>query len=101
MHRNHPQRRMTLHIADQPLAQHTTVASELHCHRRDAETSGQTLRWRRPETHQNLIHPDKDPSSSLDPRIGATNWRHLRHLRSRSGMAKCRLLSLLRDTFSP
>ena len=77
MHRNHPQRRMTLHIADQTLAQHTTVASEHHCHRRDAETSGQTLRWQRPETHQNLIHPDKErrlpletpPASQFHPEL--------------------------------
>jgi hypothetical protein len=68
MHRNHPQRPTTMPVAGQEtaprkritLAQHTTVASEHHCHRRDAETSGQTLRWQRPETHQNLIHPDKE-----------------------------------------
>ena len=68
MHRNHPQRPTTIPVASQEtaprkritLAQHTTVASELHCHRWDAETSGQTLRWQRPETHQNLIHPDKE-----------------------------------------
>ena len=68
MHRNHPQRPTTITVTGQEtaphkritLAQHTTVASEHHCHRRDAETSGQTLRWRRPETHQNLIHPDKE-----------------------------------------
>jgi hypothetical protein len=69
MHRNHPQRSPTektpLLIAEITLAQHTTVASEHHCHRRDAEASGQTLRWQRPETHQNLIHPDKDLSSSF------------------------------------
>ena len=50
------------------LAQHTTVASEHPRHRRDAEASGQTLRWQRPETHQNLIHPDKDLSSGFAPR---------------------------------
>jgi hypothetical protein len=37
-----------------------------HCHRRDAEASGQTLRWQRPETHQNLIHPDKDRRLHLE-----------------------------------
>ena len=44
-------------------------------------------RWLRPETYQNLIHPDKDRRS---------NRRHLRQhgfLRN----PRCRLLSLLRD----
>ena len=75
MHRNHPQRPTTIRVASQEaaprkritLAQHTTVASEHHCHRRDAETSGQTLRWQRPETHQNLIHPDKERRLHLEP----------------------------------
>ena len=101
MHRNHPQRSPTakasLLIAEITLAQHTTVASEHHCHRRDAETSGQTLRWQRPETHQNLIHPDKDLSLGFDPRTGASIWRHLRH-RDSEVNHQCRLLSLLRDT---
>ena len=68
--RQSPRKRITL-------AQHTTVASEHHCHRRDAETSGQTLRWQRPETHQNLIHPDKErhpqfgtpPASQFHPEL--------------------------------
>ena len=72
MHRNHPQRsptaKVSLLIAEITLAQHTTVASEHHSHHRDVETSGQTLRWQRPETHQNLIHPDKDLSSGFAPR---------------------------------
>jgi hypothetical protein len=38
---------------------------------------GQTMRWERPETHQNLIHPDKDLVLGLGPRIGAAIWRHL------------------------
>ena len=29
------------------------------------KTFGQTVRWERPETHQNLIHPDKDLPSNL------------------------------------
>ncbi len=68
MHRNHPQgddpahRRITL-------AQHTTVASERSPRSLDAEAPGQTCppgmnpeerEQARPETHQNLIHPDKD-----------------------------------------
>jgi hypothetical protein len=73
MHRNHPQRPTTIPVTGREtaprkritLAQHTTVASEHYCHRRDVETSGQTSRWQRPETHQNLIHPDKDLSSGL------------------------------------
>jgi hypothetical protein len=85
MHRNHPQRPTTIPVTGQEaaphkritLAQHTTVASEHHCHRRDAETSGQTLRWQRPETHQNLIHPDKErrphlgtpPASQFHPEL--------------------------------
>src|ERR1700756_5647563 len=65
--------RYTIHHAQKPssaeaasahrrltLAQHTTVASEHQSHRGDAKTSGQTSRWQRPETHQNLIHHDKD-----------------------------------------
>ena len=110
MHRNHPQRPTTIPVTRPmsqllrkqiTLAQHTTVASEHHCHRRDAETSGQTLRWQRPETHQNLIHPDKDlPSGS--PGDGASIWRHLRHrssiLEFQGQNHQCRLLSLLRDT---
>ena len=101
MHRNHPQRPTTMPVAGQEtaprkritLAQHTTVASEHHCHRRDAETSGQTLRWQRPETHQNLIHPDKERRPI---------WGHLRHRSSILGFQRqnhqCRSLSLLRDT---
>ena len=47
----------------------------------DAETSGQTSRWSRPETHQNLIHiykdlpPDRHHRTRSDdhPRAGAPN----------------------------
>ena len=85
--RSAPRKRITL-------AQHTTVASEHLFHRRDAETSGQTLRWQRPETHQNLIHPDKERCLQT--------WRHLRHrnstLASQEQSHQCRSLSLLRDT---
>jgi hypothetical protein len=90
--RQSPRKRITL-------AQHTTVASEHHCHRRDAETSGQTLRWQRPETHQNLIHPDKDlPSGSTRgpaPPFGGTSGVAVPRNHQR------RLLSLLRDTVRP
>jgi hypothetical protein len=41
------------------------------------KTFGQTVRWERPETHQNLIHPDKDLPLEFSPRDGATIWRHL------------------------
>ena len=50
----------------------------------NAEAFGQTTRWERPETHQNLIHPDKDPSPDGNPRHRASNRRHLRHQRFQS-----------------
>src|ERR1700761_7374183 len=34
------------------------------------KTFGQTVRWERPETHQNLIHPDKDLPFEFSPRDG-------------------------------
>src|SRR6185437_13969742 len=42
------------------LAQHITVASEQLAHRGTPEDVRSDLRWQRPETHQNLIHPDKE-----------------------------------------
>jgi hypothetical protein len=80
-------RRMILLIAEITLAQHTTVASE---HRPIAERRkafGQTLapdlirgmRWKRPETHQNLIYPDKDLPLGITRGTAPPNWRHLRH----------------------
>ncbi len=85
-------------IADITLAQHTTVASEHHCHRQLArqKRSGQTCDRQRPETHQNLIHPDKEHAPGR-PRTDASIRRHLRH-RSSELNHQCRLLSLLRDT---
>src|SRR5271166_2418758 len=87
MHRNHPQRMIPAHRRI-TLAQHTTVVSEHHSHHRDAEASGQTLRWQRPETHQNLIHPDKDQRLHLET-PPASQFPQNR---------QCRLLSLLHDT---
>ncbi len=60
-------------------------------------TSGQTCEQVRPETHQNLIHPDKDRRLDL---------RHQRHRNSilrilRSRTVQCQSFSLLRDTLSP
>ena len=55
----------------------------------DAETSGQTSRWSRPETHQNLIHIYKEPCPQFGDTSGvAASHRNHQH----------RLLSLLRDT---
>ena len=89
MHRNHPQKPPT-HFPErnpenQPSTKRTAIAQSRNhscsAHNSsplntapslDAETSGQTSRWSRPETHQNLIHIYKD----LPPD---------RHHRTRSG----------------
>ena len=82
----HPQR--TFCASRITLAQHITVASE-HPPPLERRSVRSDLRWQRPETHQNLIHPDKDPSSGLTrgpapgPRPdGASLRRHLRHRNS-------------------
>ena len=78
MHRNHPQRRrpersptarrpcssqksLLLSTQQSPLNDATAIAGG----RPKDSTSGQTMRAARPETHQNLIHPDKDLSPGL------------------------------------
>ena len=61
MHRNHPQRIVAAHRRP-TLAQHTTVASE-HRPVAGCRNIRSDLRRSRPETHQNLIHPDKDQNT--------------------------------------
>jgi hypothetical protein len=88
MHRNHPQRsstkkswsptaRLVLLIADHSCSAHNSrhLNDDLLAGGRPMKdsTSGQTCEQARPETHQNLIHPDKD--RRLDP-------RHQRHRNS-------------------
>jgi hypothetical protein len=95
MHRNHPQRIVAAHRRP-TLAQHTTVASE-HRPVAGCRNIRSDLRRSRPETHQNLIHPDKDPSSDLirgpAPPSGDTSGIAVPH---RTINADCS--SLLRDT---
>ena len=72
MHRNHPQKRMSPHSGIICSAHNRSIASA-HADTTDflaserftpsqgcPKTPGQTLRRQRPETHQNLIHPDKE-----------------------------------------
>ena len=98
MHRNHPQKPPTLSPSvnpkNQPSTKRTATAQSRNhscsAHNSsplntapslDAETSGQTSRWSRPETHQNLIHiykdlpPDRHHRTRSDdhPRAGAPN----------------------------
>ena len=103
MHRNHPQRPTTIPVSRAKRQLRASGSLSLSTQQSPLntiaiagtpETSGQTLRWQRPETHQNLIHPDKErrphletpPASQFHP--GAVQGQN----------HQCRSLSLLRDT---
>jgi hypothetical protein len=111
MHRNHPQRSSTKKRS--PTARQSLLIADHSCSAHNSRhlnvcllaggrpvkdnASGQTCEQVRPETHQNLIHPDKDRRLDL---------RHQRHRNSilrilRSRTVQCQSFSLLRDTLSP
>ena len=109
MHRNHPQRSSI--SARSPTAGSASCSSQesllLSTQQSPLNTtsiagdrpSGQhvrsDMRWQRPETHQNLIHPDKDLPRT-HPRDGASIWRHLRH---RSSILSSRGRTINADCF--
>src|SRR5271169_3611395 len=65
MHRNHPQVRRLPLIAES-LSLSTQQSPLNTAPSLNAEAFGQTSRWSRPETHQNLIHPDKERRLHLE-----------------------------------
>jgi len=101
---------MILLIAEITLAQHTTVASEHQSIAERRKAFGQTLapdlirgmRWKRPETHQNLIHPDKDLPLGITrgtaPPTGDTSGIAVSSWVSRGRTINADCFSLLRDT---
>jgi hypothetical protein len=105
-----PKPKMLPHKTDHSRSAHNSRHLNMHPARwrpprRRSNTSGQTREQARPETHQNLIHPDKDLPSDNDPRAGASNRRRQRHrssiLNFQAQNHQCRLRSLLRDISQP
>ena len=116
MHRNHPQRisdhdQSTSQDDSSAHADHSRSAHNsppLNASNRERpdpspslETAGNVrsdiAMAARPETHQNLIHPDKEPTATLQPETRSGIADSIRH-RSPTQNHQCRLLSLLRDT---
>ena len=120
MHRNHPQPSLLTgqwsidhhppntnnqatipHKTDHSRSAHNSRHLNVHPARwrpprRRSNTSGQTREQARPETHQNLIHPDKD--QRLQPETPTASQFHPEF---QAQNHQCRFLSLLRDTVQP